>query len=480
VCRICNRPKCELICRAHGCNEARHAKCFHIDPDRWRSIMDPDDDSPGLRHADDLAGSWVCPEHVVSWVYQGAPLPPTHVMLQAIQLEHARQYMWFYSRSSAATVSNLKSGVGFVKKFEAKFNLTLVPTPTNPQYSVIGNAWHIMDRASRVKVQSLSSDTAALAYLFAAAGADNPHVHPLRGRMTMCGRTRQGLAHVLGITTKKSPRLTAALVLAFQNLCLQRASAATSVGDRLAFLELGFYVVASFLGFLRPNELSKCYLYGLFLLFFVGERQRAAKVDRPYIGFLFGKPIENARGLVVVGGATKTSRKHQREPVDAAGSELVIVSKNAYGFNPGLLLSEIFKCHGVDPLILQWPPSVNKNIPLFSRRGRHGARKIRSSSGNDSFLPRVRSVLIYLKTVDKHPDLQLVDIRTVGNYSWKITGASESQARGVPEWLRNGQGRWRRNAREPCLMVRRYIQSTLRAKLSTSDYGVQWQTWDCK
>jgi hypothetical protein len=68
------------------------------------------------------------------------------------------------------------------------------------------------------------------------------------------------------------------------------------------------------------------------------------------------------------------------------------------------------------------------------------ARKIRSSTGNDSFLPRVRSVLIYLylKTVDIHPNLQLVDIRTVGNYSWKITGASESQARGVPEWLRNG------------------------------------------
>ena len=68
----------------------------------------------------------------------------------------------------------------------------------------------------------------------------------------------------------------------------------------------------------------------------------------------------------------------------------------------------------------------------------------------------------------------------LGNYSWKITGASESQARGVPEWLRHGQGRWRRNAQEPCLMVRRYIQSTLRAKLSTSDYGVHWQDWDCQ
>jgi hypothetical protein len=57
------------------------------------------------------------------------------------------------------------------------------------------------------------------------------------------------------------------------------------------------------------------------------------------------------------------------------------------------------------------------------------------------------------------------------NYWMKVTGASESASRGVPEWLRNGQGRWRLNAQEPCQMVRKYIQSTLEEKLSTSDFG---------
>jgi hypothetical protein len=54
----------------------------------------------------------------------------------------------------------------------------------------------------------------------------------------------------------------------------------------------------------------------------------------------------------------------------------------------------------------------------------------------------------------------------------KITGASESASRGAPEWLRNGQGRWRLNAQEPSQMVvRKYIQSALEEKLSTSDFG---------
>jgi hypothetical protein len=209
--------------------------------------------------------------------------------------------MWFYSRSSASTISNLNSGVGHIRKFESKFQVKLTPTPLRKEdFSVIANAWYMMDRGSKVKVQSLQSDLAAFSYLFAAAAVDNPHVSHERGRLTMCGRARLGLAHVLGTHTTKSPRLTAALVLAFQTLCISRARAAKSIPDKLYYLELGFYVVASFMGFLRPNELC------------------------------------------------------------------------------------------------------------------------------------------------------------------------------------NGQGRWRRNAQEPCLMVRRYIQSTLRAKLSTSDYGVNWQDWDCQ
>jgi hypothetical protein len=82
-----------------------------------------------------------------------------------------------------------------------KFNLTLVPTPTKPCFSVIGNACHIMDRASRVKVQSLSSDTAALAYLFAAAGVANPHVHLLHDHV-------RPAAPVRGWPTSSASRLT--------------------------------------------------------------------------------------------------------------------------------------------------------------------------------------------------------------------------------------------------------------------------------
>jgi hypothetical protein len=59
----------------------------------------------------------------------------------------------------------------------------------------------------------------------------------------------------------------------------------------------------------------------------------------------------------------------------------------------------------------------------------------------------------------------------ITNYWMKITGASESAARGVPEWLRNGQGRWRLNDLEPSQMARKYIQSALEERPSTSDFG---------
>jgi hypothetical protein len=68
------------------------------------------------------------------------------------------------------------------------------------------------------------------------------------------------------------------------------------------------------------------------------------------------------------------------------------------------------------------------------------------------------------------------DVPRITNYWMKNTGASEAASRGVPEWLRNGQGRWGLLSKEPRLMVRKYIQSTLEEKLSTSDIGVQWSS----
>ena len=73
-----------------------------------------------------------------------------------------------------------------------------------------------------------------------------------------------------------------------------------------------------------------------------------------------------------------------------------------------------------------------------------------------------------------HPDLLLADVPRITNY-WmeQITGASgaASRSQGVPEYLRNGQGRWRLLAKEPTQMVQKYIQSTLDEKLTTSDFG---------
>ena len=96
--------------------------------------------------------------------------------------------------------------------------------------------------------------------------------------------------------------------------------------------------------------------------------------------------------------------------------------------------------------------------------------KPKSSGGNDALLPRVRAVLLYLQHTG-HPDLLLADVPRITNYWMKITGASEAASRKVPEYLRNGQGRWRLLAKEPTQMVQKYIQSTLDEKLTTSDFG---------
>ena len=100
-------------------------------------------------------------------------------------------------------------------------------------------------------------------------------------------------------------------------------------------------------------------------------------------------------------------------------------------------------------------------------------KKLLSSGLTDSLLVRVRSVLLYLQQKG-HPDLVLADVPRITNYWMKNTGASDAASRGVPEWLRNGQGRWGLLSQEPKLMVRKYIQSTLEEKLSTSDIGIQW------
>ena len=118
-CQCCGLGKCELLCRAIGCDVACHARCFTVDQDKWPSVMG-DYNGVTLRRNDDLCGTWVCPEHVVSWVYSKLPggPPPPDIRAQAVELEHVRQLTWFYSRSSEATVNNISSAVKRIRKFE--------------------------------------------------------------------------------------------------------------------------------------------------------------------------------------------------------------------------------------------------------------------------------------------------------------------------------------------------------------------------
>jgi hypothetical protein len=57
--------------------------------------------------------------------------------------------------------------------------------------------------------------------------------------------------------------------------------------------------------------------------------------------------------------------------------------------------------------------------------------------------------------------MALADVPRITSYCMKNTGASDAASRGVPEWLRNGQGRLGLLSQEPKLMVRKYIQSAL-------------------
>ena len=151
---------------------------------------------------------------------------------------------------------------------------------------------------------------------------------------------------------------------------------------------------------------------------------------------------------------------------------MVIVALAANGLCPGYIANKIFKLRGIPSDTLVWPSKMSRLEPLLLDRN---SSKLLSSGLMDSLLTRVRSVLLYLQQKG-HPDLATADVPRITNYWMKNTGASEAASRGVPEWLRNGQGRWGLLSSEPKLMVRKYIQSTLEEKLSTSDIGVQWSS----
>ena len=107
----------------------------------------------GLHVNHDCAGHWVCPEHIVAWVYKNRPLPPAKVVREAVELETVRQYMFFYSRSAAKTASNMASGFKMIREFEDKFQLQLRPSVYGLSgHSEIASSWLVMKRAQEVEV----------------------------------------------------------------------------------------------------------------------------------------------------------------------------------------------------------------------------------------------------------------------------------------------------------------------------------------
>ena len=454
---------------------ASHARCFTIDQDKWPSVMG-EHNGVTLRHRDDACGTWVCPMHVVQWVFArhgGSEKPTAAVVARAEELEHVRQFFWFYSRSAAATVNNISSAVGRIRRFEEELGLPCTPSVYFPEwYSSTAAGWFLVERASKVKMQSLSSDASAFHQLFGAAGVDNPFNASTAGMRSSLGRTRLGAEHVLGVVKIATARFSMAVVLAVQDYCLLRAQSAESAKGKLFWLYTAFYVVVNTMAFLRPSELPKCTLHGIWSHCHTGRRARSLNLTRQYVGISFGEMVETARGRRTTGAHTKVSRKGQKYDADLRGSDVVIVARAANGLCPGYIANKIFHLRGIPNDTMVWPSHMSKMEPLLLAGDK---RKLLSSGFMDSLLARVRSVLLYLQQKG-HPDLVTADVPRITNYWMKNTGASEAASRGVPEWLRNGQGRWGLLSSEPKLMVRKYIQSTLEEKLSTSDIGVQWSS----
>jgi hypothetical protein len=153
----------------------------------------------------------------------------------------------------------------------------------------------------------------------------------------------------------------------------------------------------------------------------------------------------------------------------------------AIGFSAFLPLSYwpgCFSCVGSIPTSWYvWPGTVSINARLFESSD---GSPIYSSRGHHPFLPRLRAVLLVLKTEGLANDtrglydLRDVQVKKVGSYWLKITGVSSMQAAGVPEEMRSGAGRWRLLAQRPGSMALYYVQTTLKQKLAVSNFGTRW------
>ena len=536
-CDACNLPRCQLICRAIGCQSAFHARCFTIDQKRWPSVMN-EGDGLHLRDNDDVLGSFVCPSCVVDFVYTNRAPPSDSTRAAAVELERTRQFMFFHARSSASTVNGIASSVKRIRRFEGAMGLPVTPAPYTGDYEPLALGWYFMARASEVKVQSLSTDRSAVSALFDAGttlrgdGVLNPLLssaggaHSARASRSLLGASLLGLSHVLGEEVVSTGRLTLRVVLAVQVYCIERAYCTPSTEMRLFFINTALYAVLCTMGLYRPNELSLCYLKGMFDHFFVGERQHIHGLAQPHVGTLFGKPAIVSGTRRTVGAITKVNRKGQKFDADGYGSDSVVCAQTRdiinrpvggagwmfgrtvrpgerhfpsplpggggsdprlvqefvagdwrYRLSPSYLMARVFELRGVSPYQLVWPKDVSTSARLFESAD---GKPIFSSRGQHPFLPRLRAVLVVLQTSGLENDrLGLEDLRDVqvnklGNYWLKITGLSTMQARGVPEEMRTGAGRWRLLSKRPGSMAVYYVQSTLEQKLQVSDFGGRW------
>jgi hypothetical protein len=409
---------------------------------------------------------------VVQWVYKDHDVVNEYTFRRAVELETARQFFWSYSRSASKTLDNIKSGVGFIQRFGAEMDLQVVPTVQRPDFDdTLPAAWLLCQRVQDVKVQSLSSTTAALTFLSEAVGATNRHSHPVKGEQTMTQRVKLGMAHVLGIEIIPTARFTLAVVQELQDLLLAQARGTSDKEEQLYFYSTALYVLLCFLGFLRPNEPSKLYLKGMVDHFFVGRRARRLGITKEYMGLAFGFPKVMSKGRRTTGGQTKNSRTGAKVDLDTRGSEVVFLTETFSGLIPGQVLVEVCLLRGVDPFELDTTLIPNSE-PLFSDE--HG-KPLRSSEGNHPFLPRVRRALLELQARGDVYELVDVDVDRVSNYWLKISGDTEALARMVPEPLCRHFGRWRPNAREPRNMEVKYRQPLLRELLTVSDHGHTWR-----
>jgi hypothetical protein len=72
--------------------------------------------------------------------------------------------MWFYSRSAKSTANGLATGFNKIRAFEEKFQISTRPSVYGwGGHSEVVASWLTMQRASEVKVQSISSVYSAFA-----------------------------------------------------------------------------------------------------------------------------------------------------------------------------------------------------------------------------------------------------------------------------------------------------------------------------